>query len=419
MFPWVEITIMILKLMPQVIINPLFWLVIMIIHSQYKRLHRMEKEMFGVNFSSLRKQVWRSVLYGLVGGIAGSYILTLVGVSLSGAGINYVWPVAIALMLISPRLMCFAYAGGLVSLFSLVFGFPEIEIPQLMALVAVLHMIESILIWLTGHKDPTPVIIKKPSGELVGGFNLHKFWPIPVVVMLTLLVEEPETITGLLQMPQWWPVIKPQEIPADGHELIYSMFLVVAALGYSDVALTCYPQEKARKSAILLGLYSIVLLFAAIGASFFPPLLVGTALLAPFGHELVVHFGGRKELRGTPIFVAPEQGVMVLTTVPGSIAQKLGITTGDVILEVGGKVVRDPLDLAGQWEQGASTKEMVSLRRTGDSWQRHFYSLPEPKDKLGIIPVPAGDTPYMEIKTQGALQRWLQKLLWRWKGDRG
>lgn len=420
MFPWLEIGVLILKLLPQIVLSPIFWVVMLLVFSQYRRINNLERSLFGVTFSSVGRQVWRSLLYGLLGGVAGSFLLVLVGVSLSGAGIVYLWPVAIALMLINPRFMCFAYAGGLVSLSHLIFGFPDLEIPQILALVAVLHMVESLLIFLTGHLDPTPVIVKKPSGELVGGFNLLKFWPIPVAVMLAVTIELPELTGDLIRMPEWWPLLRPRELPPPGKELVYSLFLVTAALGYSDLALTCRPREKARRSAGHLALYSLALLAAAIGASFYSPLLVVAAVIAPLGHELVVQLGNRRELGGRAIYTPPPRGAMVLATVPGGLGEGLGLVPGEVILEVGGRELFSPAELAGILGELVPPWEMVTLQPVGSYHQVRYLTVEGETRDLGVIFVPDGNNvSYVQLKNKGSLQRWWQAFSRRRKGGRG
>lgn len=84
MFPWLEIGVLILKLLPQIVLSPIFWVVMLLVFSQYRRINNLERSLFGVTFSSVGRQVWRSLLYGLLGGVAGSFLLVLVGVSLSG-----------------------------------------------------------------------------------------------------------------------------------------------------------------------------------------------------------------------------------------------------------------------------------------------------------------------------------------------
>ena len=98
---------------------------------------------------------------------------------LSEAGLWYVWPLALLLMLMHPRYLCFSYAGGIMALSSLLFGWPELNVPAVISLVAVLHMVEAVLIRWHGHLNPSPVYLRTGEGEVVGGLNLQKFWPCP------------------------------------------------------------------------------------------------------------------------------------------------------------------------------------------------------------------------------------------------
>lgn len=418
MFPWGEISGLILGLFPQFIINPLFWIVTLLVINLYRRGSRLEQQLFGEALTPVRRQVLESVAAGLVGGVIGSYILTLLGVSLSGAGIIYVWPVAILLMLLSPRLLCFAYAGGIVSISHLLFGFPQVEIPQLMALVAVLHLMESVLMFMTGHRHASPVYVQRPDGRVVGGYNLQKFWPIPVVVMLTILVEDPEAVDGLVRMPDWWPLLRPQytEVP-EGQELIYSLFLVTAALGYTDVAIASSPRRKARASALLLGLFSVTLLAAAVGASFFRSLMYVAALWGPLGHEVVVYLGGRGEFRKPPLFSLPERGVKVMAVVPGRPGEALGLDPGEIVLEMNGQTLYEPGQMQYLEEQ-EGVRELVTLQPDQEGYRQRYFSLDlAPGQRLGIIHVPTGQEPFLSLQTESRAQKWWKALKRKFRGS--
>ncbi|RYD07115.1 hypothetical protein N752_00605 [Desulforamulus aquiferis] len=114
------------------------------------------------------------------GGVIASYLMLVIGLTLSGSGLLYLWPLAILLMLIDARFLCFAYAGGILAFSSLVFGWPNVSVPQVLGLVAILHMVEAFLIYVSGHQGAVPTFIKNTEGKVVGGFALQKFWPIPL-----------------------------------------------------------------------------------------------------------------------------------------------------------------------------------------------------------------------------------------------
>ena len=65
-----------------------------------------------------------AAIYGLGGGFLATVLFIALGVSVTNAGAAYLWLAAILLMLFHPRFLCFAYAGSLVSILNLLFGYP-------------------------------------------------------------------------------------------------------------------------------------------------------------------------------------------------------------------------------------------------------------------------------------------------------
>ena len=281
--------------------NFVFWFVLVFVAVQYRRIAKMRENLFGIRGNTvLRDTVWATV-YGVAGGIIGSFLLVFTGINLVGLGINYIWPLALLLMLINPRFLCFSYAGGIVALSKLFLGVPNVDIPQLMGLVAILHLVESLLITFSGHVGATPMFIKNAAGQLVGGFTLQKFWPLPIVAVAFLTEVSGQTL--LPPMPHWWPVIKFSQ----GFALSTVGLLVpfVAGLGYGDLALSHTPVEKSKMSARNLSIYGLVLFVLALLASRYQLFEYLAAVFAPLGHEVVIYIGQTTELKGIPIFVPP------------------------------------------------------------------------------------------------------------------
>ncbi len=263
-FPFLKVILLITKSIPYVFLNPLFWFVVFLVWLQYKRTTEMEEKLFGRYITSLSGKTFNALIYGLIGGIVGSFLLIFVGVSITNVGIHIAWFLALFLMLIHPRFICFSYAGGILALFSLIFGYPKIDVPGLMAIVAILHFLEGVLVYINGHKEPTPIFMKDEEYGIVGGFTLQKFWPLPLMILLTVVAGElPEEV---INMPEWWPLIRPSP-DITGNNFFYMMFPIVAGLGYGDISLTHLPERKAKISAINLGIFSTILLILAVFAS--------------------------------------------------------------------------------------------------------------------------------------------------------
>lgn len=406
MLPLKQIVPFILQAQFSLLISPLFWLLVLIIAYQYRRLARLKEELFGVRGEPAWQPTLIAVAYGVLGGLGGSFIMVLVGVSLSGIGINYLWGLALLLMLLNPRFLCFSYAGGLISLSALILGRPQVDVPHLMGLVAVLHIVEALLIRLSGHLGAIPVYTSH-RGQVVGAFNMQKFWPIPIAA-LALITLPPWLPPGAaVPMPDWWPLIRPAFMP-EPEQALFVVLPVAAGLGYGDLALSSRPEEKSKLSARNLAFYSLTLLGLSILASYYRPLTWLAALFGPLGHEYTIWLGRWAETRGEPLYVPSDLGARILDVVRNSPAAKLGLRSGDILLKVNGWPVRDRETLGAALEGSLEQVEVVFYRDGEGERTGRVYK--DPLEPLGIILVPQpGDNPQMELMSSGWLVNWWRK----------
>lgn len=410
MFPFLEVGTLIVNSFLQTLVQPqfllLFLVVIFIIAVQYQRMEKMRQNFFGLKTRRARKDILAAVFSGVLGGLAGSFLVVFIGLTLSVTGLGYLWPVAILLMLINMRFLCFAYAGGVLALSNLLLGFPGINVAQIMALVAVLHMVESFLILTGGHLGAVPAYIKGPGGKIVGGFTLQKFWPIPIMI---LVVIAGGMIEGGIEMPDWWPLINPG-VAGDTAGLTYVLLPLVAGLGYGDIAIARSPAEKSRLSSFYLGGYSLILLVLAVFAGQSRVAALAAALFSPLGHEAVIYIGKRIEWRQKPLYVPPAQGVRVLDVLPGGPAWQAGLRSGDVITAVNGQELSGREALR-QWQELSLPLVMDYFSRSAGVSGRGTINASGPGKQWGIVPVPEGDeNHYVEMLTTGPLGRWLERV---------
>jgi len=345
---------------------------------QYRRLQNFSVSRFKNHPVLYLKPALVSTLLGILGGVLGSVLLVILGVDLSGIGITQLWLVALLLMLIQPRFLCFAYAAGVLGMANLLLGYPHIDIPQLMALVAILHMVESLLILLNGSFYPLPVYVKKPGG-LRGGFNLQLFWPIPLVALMSMGFTEAGN-SGL-QMPAWWPLLQNYASLAD--DKTYALLPVIAVLGYGEITTTRTPFQASRKSALYLFLFSLLLLFLAVLAAYSPVFLPLAVVFSPLGHELVIWLGMRAETR-PPLYTQPPLGLMVLDILSGSPADRAGLRSRDIILTVNGQ----NLDNYAALQELAADKRELNLEVQRSNQLKNMILRYHLNENPGIIPVP-------------------------------
>ncbi|HPZ21978.1 MAG TPA: hypothetical protein PKV05_02985, partial [Bacillota bacterium] len=83
---------------------PLLAIVLSLVYRQFRRQAKLEAHLYGMPFSSPRKQLLISLGFGLAGGLLTSFLMVLLGLPLSEEmGLIYVWPVVLVLLLIHPR----------------------------------------------------------------------------------------------------------------------------------------------------------------------------------------------------------------------------------------------------------------------------------------------------------------------------
>jgi hypothetical protein len=398
MFPWQDLLAVIIGRTLAMYADPTFWTILALVILQYWQMQRNQKRMFGVHSYSMKQQVLLAAVYGMVGGILASFLLTVCGITLNQLGLNYIWPVAIFLMIINMRFLCFAYAGGLVAVSNVLFGWPAVNVPQVLALVAILHITESVLIAISNRYGAIPLILKKEDGRLVGAFNLQNFWPLPLVLLSAVAVPQGEMPGGIIKMPDWWPLLSANLIAPEGHQWVYATMPVVAALGYADIAVANSPSQRRKQSALHLGLYSVTLLGLALLAAKFDWIKIFAALASPLGHEFLIQRDNRREMEGEPRFVRPEIGVMVLDTVYDTPARRAGLQPGDIITRLNQTGIRWPYDLELALAE-LPPEGWIEYERNGVLQQK---KLKFDKGKtLGIILVPNGnESSYAEMRTE-------------------
>jgi len=413
-FPFWDITRVIFGSLPVVFLSPghalFFWLLTGFVALQYRRLAEAERALYGRTRIRVLPATATALFHGLLGGVLASYLLVLIGVTLGATDIHYLLPVALILMLFQPRFLCFSYAATLVSLSALLTGRPDVNIPGLVGLVAVLHVVEGILVWLGGDRGALPVYIRHGDGNVVGGFHVQRFWPVPLVAVLVMSLP-PQLQGETIAMPDWWPLLGLPEPVLAAQGLVLVLWPVAAALGYSDIAISREPLARSRRAAGHLVLYSLALLVLAVGASRWPGLLWVAALASGGLHELMIQAGLRAEFGGRPRYRAVDDGVLVLDVYPGSFAEALGVRRGDVIRRVNGRDVATRRDLAAVLGE-ARFFLALTIERAGRVLDLETSRFRPGPGAFGVIAAPEpGDAPLVQVGRDGVLMRWLAR--WR------
>lgn len=358
--------------------------VIMIaVRTQYERYMELRGEMGGLPSKSLREIVEEIILTGLITGFIGSFVIVAAGISIGQDAVKYLFFIMCLLLLINLRYLCISIAAGILVAINLIFGYPEIDVPSILGLVAILHFIEAALIYINKGKDSIPVYIKY-QGNIAGAYLIRKFWLIPIVFMTFLS----QNAAGILSdsTANWWMLFRPETLKTGAYAL--GMDCLIAVLGYSDLAITKHPEKKSRETAELLFYYSALLFATAITSMSIRWLVYPGAFFCIAAHEGIYMYGRYKEKNGPPLYSPVRRGLKVLEVLPGSHAGKMGINRGDIILSINGRDIQSEEGINAAL-QDYPTFVWVGLK-TWDEKDKtcEYWCYPTGCEKLGIISVP-------------------------------
>lgn len=358
---------------------PLYWIVIIIIFFQYYKQNKIEKTILKQSKQPLFLKVVSSAAFGLFGGIIGSVIIILLRITLNPKDFEMIFLLALVLALFHPRFLCFSYGGGIISLISLIFGYPHINVENVLSIVAVLHMAESVLVILDGQSSKIPIFMER-NDQIVGGFSMSRFWPVPFSVF----------VNGYGNFP----------------------LITIAALGYGDYALTKYPSQKVKETAGRLFLFSFILLFLSqISKNSLLFKYIGS-VFSFSAHEFIIQWGRREESRGIPIFKPSEFGIKILYALPKGIGKKMKLKTGDVIISINGHKILSRDDLTRVMSLCPNYIRMEVFDRKRGVVVKEYKDYKNRIKNLGIFIIPK-DPEYAFVMEEGEprIKKIIKKLI--------
>ena len=416
----------ILNQSPYLFIQPMLYVGIILVILQYRRQILLERKLFSSRIHSLPLEVIRSLGYGIFGGLLASSLMIGIGVVFHPTEMWIVWIITMILVLFHIRFLCLSYATGILGvivgiakllpitegslattspwLLSLLQFFQQMHIPSLIAIVAILHLVEGVLIRMQASKQATPLFVESKRGKLVGGYHLQSYWILPMFLIVSTGTGE----GGFGFTANWWPLIG-GSVGAGASGL--AIFPVPAMIGYSDLTTAYSSSEKSKSASNYLFIYSILLLGFAFLSEYWAPIQIIAALFAALGHEWIRFIGRFKEGKMAPRYAHPKDGLKILAIIPNTPASRMKILEGEVIKKVNGYPVtnRKELHHALQLQSAFTKLEILDKNQQIKMVQTSIYQ--NDHHQLGILLAPDEDSPYhIEVNNLNLLKLLDQKI---------
>lgn len=398
------------------IFEPIFWIMFFILFFQYRKLESIQKDVYGVVKYKKMEMMTSSLLAGILSGMFISILITVFGITfgkLEGA-IFIIILSLLLVMLFDSHFICLSYSGGIVSLLSLILSFLNskgiinisqipilksflnIDITAILILVALLHLVESILMYFDGARFPVPMFFKK-NNKIVGGFVLTRFWIIPLMILILLSLTP---ISGdTIPTPDWWPLIRPEGMPKDLSDAVFSLTPLFAILGYGDFTISRLPKQKVKESSINLFMFSITLFVLVILSMKIYIFKYIAAIFSPIFHELIIIINRKKEKTLDSLWENTYDGIKILDVVPNSPAEKMGIETGDKIVAINNRRVNTLYDAKVVLDEADRYLWIDVVKLDGKVKSLEYYNYQSEIGSLGIITIPQDEAyiPLMDL----------------------
>ena len=306
----------------------IYILIILYIKAQYQKYFELQIAVYGKPERSITEVAEHIILSGLIAGFAASFLTVAAGVTIEIDALKYLLYIMCLLMIIDLRLVCISYAAGILAAISIIFGRPQINIPSLLCLVAILQLTESFLMRINKKSGYVPVFIKHKD-EIAGAFLIRRFWMVPIVFFTYLLQASIISLDFVEGLPMFFGTPSIQ-----GGAMALGMDCFIAVLCHTDITITKHPEKKSIETSRMRFGYSIVLLmiaFASIDIRWMEYIGVAFCLL---GHEGIYFYSRYSERTGAPIYSAVRRGLRIMDVLPGSHAQQMGLERGDIIMSI-------------------------------------------------------------------------------------
>lgn len=319
----------------QLFFQPLFyWGIIIVFLTAYFR-RKEERKNFGTAIYPIGAELRNTWLISLVASVVVSIGIIAIGGMVSYStlvilsGITILLSLSGSLLLLSP-----AYTLGLTVLFvwlSTIFDFNvfpsnwlaewnNVQLEWLLTLCVLFLIIEGILLWTTKKEHGFPRLFKGKRGKYVGKHMLKRLLIVPILLPVPVGLIEP--------FAPWWPLF-----PL-GDSDTFGLLLFPMIVGVQQQFQGMYVHEGGRQLAIWTFALAFVTAGFTYGSLYVPILAPIAAAIVIFGRFFITLSIRFKDLENPIIYTPQPDGLLVLSVIPNTPADKMGLKVGEKIIKV-------------------------------------------------------------------------------------
>ncbi|WP_349408612.1 PDZ domain-containing protein [Pseudalkalibacillus sp. SCS-8] len=382
-----EILLSILKGMGWFFLNPLFYIIIVLIGIHATIRVKRERSDFHVRVHHTVDDFVKGIIPGLIIGLIFSVLTIFAGILLP-FGVIAVMSVFYILLGLTLRKNLFnpVFAGtltylaaaympsfetGVAVLDGWLTELQSASLGMIALLIAVLVVAEGILIMSVGAQNTSPILLRGKRGKGIGAHVISRIWLVPMFVLI------PGTA---ISTNSWFPLLQIGETAV-------GLTLVPFAIGFHHVVSQSMPEPVVKKIGVRFLSLGLILLAGAISLLYLELewLSIVIVALAFVGRNALILHYRKLEIKRAPYFSALNEGIRVLGIIPGSPASKMNVSIGERIVKVNGRKMERVEDFYGAVQSNAQFCKLEVLNANGDVRfvQRSLYE--NEHHELGLL----------------------------------
>lgn len=364
-----------------------------------KKIIVMQKSVLGEAKNTAIELTVSQIVMGILAGAVLSLMLTYLGVIFnSDSSVFILFILTIVSVFIPNKHISLAYTAAILGIISMVIN-PilgmlhmknimafDINIISLLALVGSVYFVQGILTVIDGSRGSIPIFAKKEN-SIIGGFAMKRNWIFPLALLMLFRIEDPAMASNLIEMPKWWPILKGTYNASMMAGILLALVPIYAVVGVNTATFTRTSKSKARLLGGMNAVYGLIILALSVFARIGYAAQALSLILIPVLYEMLLKLDYNLEIKGKAKYVTTDEGLMILDVTPNSPANKMGINSGDVILEANGinlameenifeEIKKLPLELKLKIKNAKGIVKDINYIRTRE------------EKKLGIVFVP-------------------------------
>ncbi|MFD2615856.1 PDZ domain-containing protein [Terrilactibacillus laevilacticus] len=363
-----DVIISIIKGIVSLLINPIFYLLLIGLVAFGVQRVRRERRSFGLKVYGMFNTIFSSIGASLVIALLSAIFFLGLHIRLT-PGMLVLMSCTYLLIMLTRQLRFLSPSIGIGLAIVIAYVLPDVNTPYLFlnqwiqdirttslpdfGLFFLFSLaIEWLLVMIRGDEHTSPRLINSHRGKKVGAHEASHMWIVPLIFFIPMSQSHATF--------HFWPFV-----PGES----FGLLIFPLGIGYQQLISDRLPRQAIQSSSAWLFLTGLLCGISVILANIFHlPILVAIAGLLSFvsrlGLILVHHLLHRY---GSYYFTEPSDGLRVVDVIPHSLADRMDVQIGEIIYRVNGKDVHSEYAFYQALQINSAYCKLEVIDQTGES----------------------------------------------------